>query len=255
MNILFIGDVQGENSIEKLGNILPDLKQKENIELTVINGENSADANGISRASAQMLFDIGADVITTGNHAFKLKEADDLFNSRAEVLRPANYGQNCPGKGVFIIDFGHCQIAVINIMGTTYMPPCDNPFKCVDDILKKLDTKNIIVDFHAEATSEKKAMGHYLSGRVSAVIGTHTHVQTADETILNNHTAYITDVGMTGVANSIIGCEMNIIEKFTDYYPVKHSFAFGETELNAVIISIDTKTGKAASIKRIKKMI
>jgi len=255
LNVLFIGDVQGQKVIRKLGAVLPTLKKSEDIDLTIINGENSADGNGITPHSANMLFEIGADVITTGNHAFKRKETDSMFCRRNELLRPANFGDNAPGKGVCVLDFGYYTAAVVNIIGSTYMAACDNPFKCADHILESLDTKCVIVDFHAEATAEKKAMGFYLAGRVSAVFGTHTHVQTADERVLNGHTAYITDVGMTGAVDSVIGVEKNVVMQFVNYYPQKQFQADGECELNAVAVKIDTPRGNALSIKRIIRRI
>ncbi|MCL1903617.1 MAG: YmdB family metallophosphoesterase [Oscillospiraceae bacterium] len=256
MKILFIGDVQGQANVEKLKDIVPELRISEKIEFVIINGENSADGNGITPHSANLLFSkAGADIITTGNHAFKRKEMDTMFNDRAEVLRPANYGEHCPGKGVHIIDFGYCGICVVNIMGTQFMPPCDNPFRNMDIILEQIDTKNIIVDFHAEATAEKKAMAYYLSGRVSAVVGTHTHVQTADEQIIDGHTAFITDVGMVGGVDSVIGADKKVVDVFVDYYPQKHIYAGGKSTFNAVLLDIDTATGKANSIKRINKFL
>lgn len=255
MNVLFIGDVQGQKVIGKLGAVLPALKKSENSDLVIINGENSADGNGITPHSANMLFDIGADVITTGNHAFKRKETDSMFSRRSELLRPANYGDNCPGKGVCVLDFGYFSAAVVNVIGATYMSACDNPFKCMDSILERLNAKCVIVDFHAEATAEKKAMGFYLAGRVSAVLGTHTHVQTADERVLNGGTAYISDVGMTGAVDSVIGAEKNVVSQFVNYYPQKQLTAEGECELNAVAVEIDAPSGNALSIKRIIRRI
>jgi len=255
MNILFIGDVQGQKMIEKLGKSLPDLKKSEKADVVIINGENSADGNGITPHSANMLFDIGADVITTGNHAFKRRETDSLFARRKELLRPANYGETCPGKGVLTLDFGYCSLAVVNIMGMTYMPVCDNPFKCMDAVLANITTKCIVVDFHAEATAEKKAMGFYLAGRVSAVLGTHTHVQTADERVLEDHTAYISDVGMTGAVDSVIGVDKSVVSQFADYFPQKQTAADGESEVNAAAVEIDSGSGKALSIKRIIRRI
>jgi metallophosphoesterase (TIGR00282 family) len=254
VNVLFIGDVVGQKTIAKLGKALPRIKSSEGIELVIINGENSADGNGITPHSAKMLFDCGVDVITTGNHAFRRKEADFVFEERRDVLRPANLGDDCPGTGVFTVDFGYGALTVINLIGAVYMPLCDNPFKCVDALLLSIDAKSVIVDFHAEATAEKKAMGIFLRGRVSAVLGTHTHVQTADERIFDG-TAYITDVGMTGAVDSIIGAEKNVIEKFTRYYPQKHFPAEGECEINAVALEIDASSGKAVSIKRIAQKI
>ncbi|MCL2071534.1 MAG: YmdB family metallophosphoesterase [Oscillospiraceae bacterium] len=258
MKILFIGDVQGQSNINKLERVVPGIRAARGIDLVVVNGENSADGNGITPYSAKMLFErAGADIITTGNHAFKRKEMDSMFNERAEVIRPENYGEYCPGKGFCIIDFGYCSLCVVNIMGNHFMPACDNPFRCMDMVLEKLKntTKNIIVDFHAEATAEKKAMAYYLAGKVSAVIGTHTHVQTADEQIIGGHTAFITDVGMVGAVDSVIGANKNVVSVFTDYYPQKHTYAEGESEFNAVLIEIDTVSGRALSLVRIRELV
>jgi len=253
MKVLFIGDVTGQSASEALCSFLPGYKRELGIDkgAVVINGENSADGNGITPHSAGLLFKAGADVITTGNHCYKRQVMDDMYRENPFVLRPANFGSSPPGKGVCIIDRGSFSIAVINIIGTTFMAPADNPFKCIDEVLKTIQTKNIIVDFHAEATAEKRAMGLYLAGRVSAVIGTHTHVQTADEQLIDT-TAYITDAGMTGVQTAVLGINKDvIIERFMDYYPQKHVFASGKHSLNAAVIDIDEKTGKAQDIKRI----
>ncbi|MCL2077616.1 MAG: YmdB family metallophosphoesterase [Oscillospiraceae bacterium] len=256
MNLLFVGDVTGQDACDALGAFLPGFKREHKIDVTIINGENSADGNGITPHSANLLFKAGADVITTGNHCFKRQVADSAYEQSHFLLRPANLGGSAPGKGVCIIDRGRYSLAVINLIGTVFMASADNPFKCADEILKKLDTKNIVVDFHAEATAEKKAMGHYLAGRVSAVMGTHTHVQTADEQIMNGHTAYITDAGMTGVGDSVLGIEKNIIiERFLSYYPKKHVFAKGEQSMNAVLTVLDEKSGKALSVSRINHII
>jgi hypothetical protein len=260
MRILFIGDVQGQGNIMKLQYVVPDMKSREKINAVIINGENSADGNGITPYSAKLLFDrAGADVITTGNHAFKRKEADTLYDERSEVLRPANFGEKgggCPGWGVHTLDFGYCELCVVNIMGMNYMPRCDNPFRCMDAVLAQVTTPNIIVDFHAESTGEKKAMAYYLQGRVSAVLGTHTHVQTADEQIIGGHTAFISDVGMVGAADSVIGAEKEgAILALTDCYPQKYMFAEGKAVFNAVVVEIDESTGAAESIKRINRTI
>jgi len=257
LKILFIGDVQGQSNILKLRDIVPSMRSGEKVDLVIANGENSADGNGITPHSANLLFTQGGvDVITTGNHAFKRKEMDSTFDECAELLRPANYGESCPGKGLHILDFGYCELAIVNLMGKSYMPACDNPFGCIDVILERLNTPNIIVDFHAEATAEKKAMAYHLTGKVSAVLGTHTHVQTADEQIIDLHTAYISDVGMVGAIDSVIGAgKEEAIKSFTGYYPQKYQFASGKSEFNAVLLEIDTAQGKAKSIKRIKKTI
>lgn len=250
MKILFIGDVVGQAACEYLRDNLPQLKHRHNIDMTVINGENSADGNGITPYSAGLLD--GAEVITTGNHCFRRRDMNSLYDESDRIIRPANYGENVCGRGYCVADFGKYSVAVINLVGTTYMQPVDNPFACADELLKKINTKNIIVDFHAEATAEKKAMGYYLSGRVSAVLGTHTHVQTADNQIIDGHTGYITDVGMTGVHDSVLGIDKNvIIERFTTYYPQKHIYAEGRNEINGVVLDIDTASGKCGSIERI----
>ncbi|MCL2037329.1 MAG: TIGR00282 family metallophosphoesterase [Oscillospiraceae bacterium] len=256
MKILFIGDVQGQENSAKLGKVISDIKVVEKPEIVIVNGENSADGTGITPKTAKTLFDSGADVITTGNHAFRRKEMDSMFNEHlSNVIRPANFGDDCPGKGFLVIDCGYCELCVVNIIGMVYMPPCDNPFKCADKILSEIKTPNIIVDFHAEATSEKKAMAFHLAGRVSAVIGTHTHVQTADEQIIAKHTAFISDVGMVGAVDSVIGVEKNVVQSFYNYYPQKHKVAEGVTEFNAVLIETETSTGRAISIERLKKII
>lgn len=251
MNILFIGDVVGQTSADYLVSKLPVLKKENDIQMTIVNGENSADGNGITPFSANILLRGGVDVITTGNHCFRRAEMNEMYEQSSVIVRPANFG-DVYGKGWCVLDMGRTQVAVVNLIGMAYMDNCDNPFPCADEILKKIDTKNIIVDFHAEASSEKKAMGYYLEGRVSAVIGTHTHVQTADEQILGGHTGYITDVGFTGVRESILGIDKNvIIARLTTYYPQKHTYPAGDIMINGVVITIDEKNGKCTGIRRI----
>ena len=256
MNILFVGDVVGQNSCRDLTEALPALKKRFGVDAVIVNGENSADGNGITPHSAELLLSGGEDVITTGNHCYKRPEMSPLFEESSVIIRPANYGDDCPGRGYCLLDFGAYSLAVVNLIGINYMQAVDNPFLCADKILENIDTKNIIVDFHAEATSEKRAMGYYLAERVSAVLGTHTHVQTADEGIIASHTGYITDVGMTGVAESVLGIEKNvIIARLTTYYPQRHIYAKGSTTLNAVLLDIDSKSGKCCQIKRICELL
>ena len=250
--LLFIGDVVGRQGcdflIEKLGGI----KRQHGIDITIVNGENSAQGNGITAASADMLVRAGADVITTGNHAFRRKEAADIFEEDY-IVRPANYPEGgCVGSGVRIIDMGAFSAAVINLMGTVYMDPLDNPFTKIDMLLEEIDTPNIFVDFHAEATSEKKAMGFYLAGRVTGVFGTHTHVQTADECILDGHTAYITDVGMVGPERSCLGIEPALTIDMLRYrMPVRFSVAEGPCFICGTIVDFDEKKGISHKIERI----
>lgn len=251
MNLLFIGDVVGKSGCDFIKKNLYKIKKEYEIDVTIINGENSAPGNGITKLSADELLNYGADIITTGNHAFRRKEAEDIFELE-NIIRPANFPDGCIGHGYGIFDFGKFRLAVINLMGTVYMDALDNPFSVVDRILSLIDTPNIIVDFHAEATAEKKSMGHYLAGRVTAVIGTHTHVQTADETILKDHTAYITDVGMTGPEDSVLGVTSAIaIDKLRFKTPVRFVESDNPAFLNAVVINIDTKLGISTKIERL----
>lgn len=254
MNLLFIGDVVGQSGCDFLESRMYQLKREYDIDVTVINGENSAQGNGITPQSYRQLINMGADVVTTGNHSFRRREAAELYDDNEALLRPANYPDGVMGHGVTCIDMCPYKIAVVNIMGTMYMEAVENPFNYVDKVLADIDTPNIIVDFHAEATSEKKAMGFYLQGRCTAVLGTHTHVQTSDETILGGHTAYITDVGMTGAELSVLGVESDIvINKFKYLMPVKFEESKKPCFLNGVVVQFDEKSGKATNIKRVIK--
>lgn len=252
MKLLFIGDVVSSAGCEFLGKKLRFLKEKYGVDITVVNGENSAVGNGITPFSCDCLTKIGADVITTGNHAFKRKEATELFDRIPHLLRPCNYPDGVVGKGAYVLDMGRCSVAVVNLMGVVYMEPLENPYSAIDRVLQTLGTKNIIVDFHAEATAEKKAMGYYLDGRVTAVLGTHTHVQTADETVSENGTAYITDVGMTGPEESVLGIKKELaIQRQKLNFPVRFQEADTPCFINAVVVEFDEKTGRAISIERV----
>lgn len=251
MKLLFIGDVVGNAGCKFVEENLYKLKKEHEIDITVINGENSAQGNGITKYSAKQLFSAGADVITTGNHCFKRREALEIYE-QDYIIRPANYPEGCVGRGICRIDLGRVQIAVVNISGTTYLDPLDNPFTCIEQILENIDTPNIFVDFHAEATAEKKAMGHFLTGKVTAVMGTHTHVQTADEVILGGHTGYITDAGMTGPELSILGVEIApALDRFRFRFPTRFTEASYPCFLNGVVVTFDEKTGKCTKIERI----
>lgn len=252
MNLLFIGDVVGESGCDFLSEHLYNIKKIYDIDFTVINGENSAKGNGISPRSFQHLISIGADVVTTGNHCFKRKDAMELFDTEKMLLRPANYPEGNVGHGYTIADLGFTRIAVVNLMGTFYMEALDNPFAVIERIIGEIDPPNIFVDFHAEATSEKKALGQYLAGKVTAVMGTHTHVQTADETILADHTAYITDVGMTGPELSVLGVETECaINKMKLRCPVTFKESNNPCFMNGVVINFNEKLGNATKIERI----
>ncbi len=251
INVLFIGDIVGSNGCDFAEKTVGKLRAQKKLDLVIANGENSADGNGITKASMDHIFRF-ADVITTGNHCFRRKEFTEYYDIRENLLRPANYPDGVVGKGVVTVDMGRYSFAVINIMGTAFMEALNNPYECIDRLLGDIDTKNILVDFHAEATSEKKAMGFYLSGKVSAVIGTHTHVQTADEAILDGHTAYITDAGMCGAELSVLGVKKELaIEKQRTKCPVRFTESDEAPFFNGVLMQIDEKCGKACGIERL----
>ncbi len=253
MNILCIGDVVGKSGREFLKKHLPQLKRDENIDFTVVNGENSEKHNGISKKSAEDIFACGADVVTTGNHAFHFRENYDFYNENEYILRPYNLPKSNPGSGLCIYDKGNIQIAVLNLMGTVYMESLRSPFEAANEVLAKIKQKIIIVDFHAEATAEKQALAFYLDGRVSAFFGTHTHVQTSDDRILEKGTGFITDVGMVGVVDSVIGMKKeNAIYKMKNKMPVKFEQAEGDCKLNAIVFTVNEISGKTTAIKRIQ---
>lgn len=252
MNILTIGDVVGSGGCEHLRSRLPELKKLKAIDLVIANGENSAAGNGITPFSADFLFDSGVDIITTGNHVFRRKEVYDYLDEQENILRPANFPEGTPGKGFCIFDMGRIQVCVINIMGVSFMDNLSDPFACIDMLLEN-DLPTIkIIDFHAEATGEKRAFAFYLDGRASAVFGTHTHVPTADECILPCGTGYITDVGMTGVINSALGVKPElVIERLRTRLPVRFDNAEGPQKMDCAIFDIDEKTGLCRSVERL----
>lgn len=255
MNILCIGDVTGSIGCEFLIKNLASLKHREHIDLCIVNGENSADGNGITPLSAEMLFTAGADVVTGGNHTFRRKEIFENLESDPFLLRPENTIGDAPGKGYCVVDLGKYQVAVINLIGRVYLNDAENPFLIADKLLGKITAdkiKIIIVDFHAEATAEKKALAYYLDGRVSAVFGTHTHVATSDYQILPEGTGYVTDIGMTGPKNSVLGVRKELsIAKIKDGAPVKFELANGKCQLDGCIFEIDEKSGKCISVRNI----
>lgn len=251
MNILVIGDVVSAAGCEYLRSVLPGFKRLKNIDFCIANGENSAVGNGITPFSAQYLFDSGVDFLTTGNHVYRRREFYEMLDERSDIIRPANFSARNPGRGFSVVDMGYVKIGIINLSGMAYMDGCGNPFDAVDEILPKLsDCRITLVDFHAEATAEKRALGFYLDGRVSAVYGTHTHVLTADSVILPKGTAYITDIGMTGVKNSVLGVKSEIsIEWLRTGMPARFDPAQGECMMNGCIFEFDNKTGRALSVE------
>ncbi|MBF0487061.1 MAG: TIGR00282 family metallophosphoesterase [Nitrospirae bacterium] len=255
MNVLFIGDVIGRPGRVLVRHYLPELVEKEDVSFVIANGENSAGGFGITEKTAGELFDCGVHVITTGNHVWDKKEAVSYVSKEDRILRPLNYAPGVPGFGSIVYSLKNgLKAGVVNLTGRVFMAPSDCPFRTVIPAIEEIKrhTNIIIVDIHAEATSEKQALGYYLNGKVSAIIGTHTHVQTADEQILSNQTAYITDVGMTGPAVSVIGVNVGqIVEKFLTQIPVKYEVAAGKGIFCAVVIQIDNETGRASAIKRL----
>ncbi|MEG0571230.1 MAG: TIGR00282 family metallophosphoesterase [Oscillospiraceae bacterium] len=251
--VLAIGDIVSQIGCDFLRQKLPNFKSENNIDVVIANGENSAIGNGILPLSANHILDSGVDVITTGNHVFKRREIYSYLDETPQVIRPANFPTQCNGNGYYLHDKGAFQLAVINLMGVSYMDSLDSPFIVVDKLLNEIHCKNIIVDFHAEATGEKKALGYYLDGRVSAVFGTHTHVQTADEQILPKKTGFITDIGMTGPTESVLGVVPEcVIERFITKMPTRFEVAKSECMLEGVIITLNEKTGECTSIERIR---
>lgn len=250
MNILAIGDVVGAGGCEFLRQTLPAFKKLKGIDLCIVNGENSAPGNGILPQSAEHLLASGTDVITTGNHAFRRFEIYQKFDEENyPLIRPANCYRTAPGRGYYIIDRGFIQIAVINLMGVAFMDNNENPFDCIDRILDEVkDCRIKILDFHAEATGEKRAMGFYLDGRISVLFGTHTHVQTNDAQVLPNGTGYLTDLGMTGPIQSVLGVTPSLaIEKMKTNLPVRFANPDEQCKMEGCIFEVDNKTGKTLS--------
>jgi len=258
LNVLFIGDVVGNPGRKIIKQVLSELKRDYSIDFCIANGENAAGGNGITYVVAQELYKFGVDAITMGNHVWSKKEVLSFIECDPKIVRPANYPEGIPGNGSTIISNNKGKIGIINLMGRVYMEPIECPFKVADKEVEflKNSVKIIIIDMHAEATSEKTALAWYLDGKVSSVIGTHTHVQTADERILPCGTSFITDVGMTGPYEGIIGVKRStIIEKFITHMPVRFEIAKGLVQFNAVVLNIDDITGKTLKIERILKIL
>jgi 2',3'-cyclic-nucleotide 2'-phosphodiesterase len=253
MNILFIGDIFGSPGRRIVADHLQDIVATNSIDLTIANGENAAGGFGITPSIAEDLFGMGVDVLTSGNHIWDKREIFDYLARQPRLLRPGNYPE-APGSGVYVHRTkSGVDCAVINLQGRVYMPDTDDPFRKADQILAALDpaVKVRFVDFHAEVTSEKMAMGWHLDGRVSAIVGTHTHIPTADTRVLPGGTAYQTDCGMTGPYQSVIGVDTDIIlQRFRTSLPVRMEAAKGGAELHAVIVDVDEATGKARAIRR-----
>ena len=257
MKILAIGDIVSMQGCEYLRKILPALKKEYSADIVIANGENSAIGNGITPQSARHIFDSGVDVITLGNHALKRPEFYDFLDENPFIARPANFSKSAPGRSTVMLDKGFCQVAIINLQGVVYLDNNYNPFDTIDNEIEKARSegaKIIIVDFHAEATGEKRAMGYYVDSRVSAIFGTHTHVQTSDQQILPQGTGYITDIGMCGPKESVLGVTPDrVIEKLKTNMPVRFTNPDGECVLEGCFFEIDNKTGKTVQIERFRR--
>ena len=255
MKILAIGDIVGGSAIEYLKNNLSNYIKANNIDFVIANGENASEIKGLSLRDAEKILSIGVDFITLGNHAFGKRDLYDFLDSNDHlIIRPANFSHLAPGSGYSIININGYKILCINIMGTVYLTSLNSPFETVDKILEreKGNYDFALLDIHAEATSEKLALGRYFDGRISVIFGTHTHVQTADETILPNGSAYITDLGMTGPTNGILGTKSEIIiDRFVKQTPHYFEVADGEVKAHGAIFEVDVDTKKVLEIKRI----
>lgn len=257
MRILFIGDIVGKPGRDAISSLLPDLDKEFNLDLIVANAENASGGRGLTKDVAHELFDYGIHFLTMGNHVWDQKEILKFIDDERRLVRPANYPKGAPGKGYGIVIQNGIKTGIINLSGRIFLQPLENPFTMIMPIINNLslETPIIIVDFHAEATSEKVALGWLLNGKASAVIGTHTHIQTADARVLDQGTAYITDVGMTGPRDSVLGVKKEIvINNFLTQMPARFEVASGDIQLNAVVLDIDEKTGRARQIIPIQRI-
>lgn len=254
MKVLMLGDVVAKPGRIAVLERIQDLREQHQIDLAIMNAENLAGGFSVTPSLCEQLFATGIDVMTSGNHIFDKKEAVDYIRKQPRLLRPANYPPKTPGSGYWTGEVKGVKVAVVNVMGRVFMPPSDDPFRIVDEVVKSIpaEVKVRLVDIHAEATSEKVAMGWFLDGRVSAVVGTHTHVQTADERILPEGTAYLSDLGMTGSYAGVIGMnKADVIARFTSVIAKRAEHASGQVRICAAVIDVDETTGRARSIERL----
>lgn len=255
MKILCLGDVVGKNGCETVFGKLPNLRKQYDVDIVIANGENSAEGNGILPGSAERLFSGGVDIITGGNHTFRRREIYDLLETNEYLLRPANFPERAIGHGCCVYDMGRIRVGVINLIGCVYLDAYDNPFDAADRVIEDMikdGVKIIIVDFHAEATGEKRALAYHLDGRASVLFGTHTHVQTNDDCILPNGTGYISDLGMCGPKNSVLGIKPEIaVEKMRTKMPIRFENAEGESVINGCLFEVDENSGKTLRTEKI----
>lgn len=255
MKVLFIGDIVGNTGRKALKDTLPKLKSQFNPDIIIANGENAAAGRGITAAIAREFFDWGIHGLTMGNHTWDNKEIFEFIDDEPRMIRPANYPPGTPGRGYTVVKNGSKELAIVNLMGRTFLPAIDCPFRAADEIVDMLRKKHkhILVDFHAEATSEKIAMGWHLDGRASVVVGTHTHVQSNDDVVLPAGTAFITDVGMVGSREGILGMEREaVLRKFITQLPVRFQVDNGKWHFHAVVVDLDNQTGMAKKIQKIR---
>ncbi len=258
MRVLFIGDVISKTGRRALAEGLPRLRERLAVDLCIANVENAAGIFGVTLKVVDEIVAAGVDLMTSGNHVWDKREGVALLDARDDILRPANYPPGVPGKGVAVREYRGTPVAAVSLQGRTFMTPIDCPFRCADAVLAEIPAgvKVILVDFHAEATSEKQALGAYLDGRARAVVGTHTHVQTADERILPGGTAFITDVGMAGPVDSVIGVRKDlVIEKFLRALPVRFDVAAGAAVIGALLVDVDEATGRAREVRRVQEPV
>jgi metallophosphoesterase (TIGR00282 family) len=257
VKLLFIADIVGQPGRRAVKELIPELRRRHEVDVIVANGENSAGGSGITVKTAIEIFAAGVDIMTSGDHLWDQKEIMGLLEAEPRLLRPLNYPTGTPGKGSTLVErSGLPPVAIVNLQGRTFMPPLENPFHCIQAEVERLRlrTKLIFVDFHAEATSEKVALGRMLDGSVSAVVGTHTHVQTADERIFPGGTAFLCDAGFTGPHDSVIGREIEpIIARFLTSMPQKFEVAKGRVLLQGALVEIDNQTGRATAIQRLSE--
>lgn len=256
MRILFIGDIVGKPGRKAVRLLLPRLRERFQPDVVIANGENMVGGSGINRDTADEMFKMGIAVLTTGNHAFHQRESPDLFKAEPRILRPLNFPPGTPGNGCIELNVNDARLVIVCIQGRVFLPPLDDPFRAIDALLAELgDPSHVFVDFHAEATAEKGAFGLYVDGRVSAVVGTHTHVPTADARVLPKGTAFITDVGMAGPRNSVIGMDSDpVIKRFQTQMFHRYQVAGGDVDLNAVVIDL-AMDGHAEDITLVQEVL
>jgi 2',3'-cyclic-nucleotide 2'-phosphodiesterase len=254
VNVLFIGDIVGQPGLDIVQMYLPSLQKKYHVDVTIVNGENASDGKGCTEQEAKILFGLGVNVITGGNHTWDKHQSQEYLRKDPRVIRPLNYPKGSHGNGYHIVDSAKGKVAVMNLQGRAFMATIDCPFRTAEWVLTKIkqETKVVVIDMHAEATAEKLALAYFLDGKVSAVIGTHTHVQTSDERILPGGIGYITDCGMTGPYESVIGMKIDAaINRFLYQTPQKYQTATDNVHLTGVFLKIDSETGKTVEIERI----